>query len=243
MRLILTALIAIVLTPAAVGQTATMPGPADDTFRKTFDALTAALKAKNFQTVTSLMTAATRKAITQDVPPSKHAAFFANALSTMPTSYDVESVSVSKDGKSATMMLVGMVPVPPDEQQSQKLPPEQKKEITVQFARETGVWKIGPIMFGGDPDQRPRPKDLNMGQRGDYSEQANTDMGGPIVRIEKQDTGTVYVIRIFDEEDAVFVPAAQVSPDFVAGAIISFHAAKNENDPLKYWAESAKLEK
>jgi len=25
--------------------------------------------------------------------------------------------------------------------------------------------------------------------------------------------------------------------------VVSFHAAQNANDPLKYWAESAKLEK
>jgi len=53
----------------------------------------------------------------------------------------------------------------------------------------------------------------------------------------------VYVVRVVDEEDAVFVPAALVSANFVTGKVISFQAAQNANEPLKYWAESAKLEK
>jgi hypothetical protein len=61
--------------------------------------------------------------------------------------------------------------------------------------------------------------------------------------MEKQEAGTVYVIRVVDEEDAVFVPAALVTSNFVTGAVISFRAAKSETDPLKYWAESAQLEK
>jgi hypothetical protein len=68
-------------------------------------------------------------------------------------------------------------------------------------------------------------------------------MGGVILRAEKQEAGTVYVIRVVDEEDAVYVQADMVSPDFVTGKVVSFHAAQNANDPLKYWAESAKLEK
>jgi hypothetical protein len=68
-------------------------------------------------------------------------------------------------------------------------------------------------------------------------------VGGIILRTEKQDAGSVYVVRVVDEEDAVFVPAALVSADFVTGKVISFHAAQNANEPLKYWAESAKLEK
>jgi hypothetical protein len=240
MRLILTGLTAIAIAAAVLGQPAAPSGQAPDTFRKPFDALIAALKAKDFPGATGLMTAQARRAITQQVPPSKHAAFFANALGTMPISYDVESVSVSNDGKTATMMLVGMVPA---EHGQQGQPAARKREITVEFAKEAGAWKIGPIQFGSDPDQRLRPKDLSMGQRSDYSAEFSTDMGGVILRIEKQEAGSVFVIRILDEEDAVFVPAAQVSPDFIAGAIVSFHAAKNENDPLKYWAESAKLEK
>jgi len=236
MRLILTGLTGVLFTMAAFGQT-------EATFRKTYDALVAGLKAKNFQAVMDQRSVASRKELAESVPPSQRAAFFASALEVMPSTYEVRSVTLSEDGKKGSMVLVGMVPVPLEVQKEEKLPPEQKIGVTLEFANEAGVWKIGEIVFGGDPGDRARPKDLNMGQRGDYGDAANTQVGGPILRIEKQAAGVVYVIRVVDEEDAVFVPAAQVSPDFVTGAVMSFRAAKHEKDPLKYWAESAELNK
>lgn len=245
MRLIFTGLIVIAMASSAFGQTSAAPIPTSDSLRKTFDACNDAVKAKNFQAVLAQMTGPTRKQIAAMIPPSQHTPFFLNAMLSVPTSYDVESVAQGKDGKSASMTLVAILPpLPPEFQEKGQVPGQpRKREITVQFALEAGLWKIASVETGSDPDQRARPKDLNMGARNDYSAEANTDMGGRIVRLEKQDNGTVYVIRILDEEDAVYVPTAVVSPDFVTGAIVSFHAANNEKDPLKYWAESAKLEK
>jgi hypothetical protein len=247
MRFIFTGLIATVLATASFGQSAASPTPTADSLRKTFDACNDAIKAKNFQGVLSQMSSATRKQIAAMIPPAQHTPFFLNAMLRVPISYEVESVAPGKDGKSASLMLLAMLPpIPPDMQESEKSEAAgqpRKRELTVVFAREAGLWKISAVNTGIDPDQRPRPKDLKMGQRADYNAESNTDMGGVIQRIEKQDAGTVYVIRILDEEDAVFVPADHVSPDFVTGVVISFHAAQNQNDPLKYWAESAKLEK
>lgn len=231
----------ILITFAAAAFSLSASAQADDPFRKTFDACVAAIEAHDFPEVLSFMTAASRKQIATQIPPSQHAAFFANANATMPRSYEVESVTVGKDGKKASMLLVGMVPVSSEEQKAQGLPPQQKTELTVEFEKESGLWKIGPILFGGNPDKRPKPADMNMGRRGDYNDEANTQIGGIILRFEKQADGTVYVIRVVDEEDAVFVPADKVLPTFIPGAILSTQAAQNQKDNLKYWAESAKL--
>jgi hypothetical protein len=225
-------------TMAAFGQT-------EDTFRKIYDGYIAGLKAKDFQAIVKLRTADQQKELTEGVPAERVAAYqaglFEQSLQVMPVAYEVRFVKLSKDGNSASMVLVGMVPVPAEAQKEANLPPEQQIRLTVAFAKEAGVWKMGEMRFGSEPDENARPKDLRMGQRGDYSAQANTDIGGEIQRIEKQAAGTVYVIRVVDEEDAVFVPAAHVSADFVPGAIVSFHAAKHGKDSLKYWAESAAL--
>ena len=238
MRLILTLITGAMLTMAAFGQT-------DDTFRKTYDAYIAGLKAKDFQAIVKLRTADQQKELTEGVPPGRdaayHAAFFEQSLQVMPVSYEVRFVKLAKDGSHARMVVVGMVPVPVEAQKEANLPPEQKVRVTVAFAKEGGAWKMGEFTFGSEAEDSARPKDLKMGQRGDYSGAANTDIGGEIQRVEKQAAGTVYVIRVVDEEDAVFVPAAHVAADFVVGAIVSFHAAKHEKDPLKYWAESAAL--
>ncbi|MGA2653079.1 MAG: hypothetical protein ABSF28_21365 [Terracidiphilus sp.] len=180
------------------------------------------------------------------IPPSQHTPFFLNAMMMVPSSYEVGSVSESKDGKSASLVMVAVLPPMPPEFRDQKdSDGPRKRELTVAFTREAGLWKIAIASqsVGDDPDKRLRPEDLIMGLRSDYSSGAKTDMGGVILRAEKQDAGTVYVIRVVDEEDAVFVPSELVSADFVTGKVISFHAAQNANDPLKYWAESAKLEK
>ncbi|MGD0346956.1 MAG: hypothetical protein ABSA85_09375 [Terracidiphilus sp.] len=238
MRTFLALLLGAMVTITAFGQT-------EDTFRKIYDAYIAGVKAKDFQAMVKLRTADQRKELTEGVPAGRlaayHAALFEQSLQVMPVSYEVRFVRLSKDGNHARMVIVGMVPVPVEAQKEANLPPAQKVRVTVAFAKEAGVWKMGELSFGSEAEDSARPKDLNMGQRGDYSEQANTDIGGEIQRIEKQAAGTVYVIRVVDEEDAVFVPAAHASPDFVVGAIVSFRAAKHANDTLKYWAESAEL--
>ena len=76
-----------------------------------------------------------------------------------------------------------------------------------------------------------------MGSRADYAGSAATELSGTVLRLEKQDAGTVYVVRRVDEEDAVFLPKAKVSVDFVPGAVISFHTAQHKSAKLKYWAE------
>lgn len=244
MRLLLTGLTALALASSAWGQPAPVQGPTGDSLRKTFDACNDAIRSKNFQGVMAQMTAATRKQLVAMIPPSQHTPFFLNAMLMVPDSYEVESASESKDGKSASLVMVAVLPpMPPEFREKNDSDGPRKRELTVVFTREAGLWKIASQSVGDDPDKRPRPKDLIMGQRSDYSAGANTDMGGVILRTEKQDAGTVYVIRVVDEEDAVFVPAEFVSAEFVTGKVISFHAAQNANDPLKYWAESAKLEK
>jgi ketosteroid isomerase-like protein len=238
MRLILAGMIGAILTMTAFGQS-------DDTFCKIYDAYIAGVKAKDFQAIVKLRTADQQKELTEGVPPGRdeayHKALFEQLAQVTPLSYELRFVTLSKDGNHARMVVVGMVPVPPEAQKEAGLPPEQKMRVTVAFAKEAGAWKMGELSFGSEAEDSAKPKDLKMGTRGDYSEAANTDMGGEIQRLEKQASGTVYVIRVGEEEDAVFVPAAHVSADFVAGAIVSFHAAKHGKDPLKYWAESAQL--
>jgi hypothetical protein len=286
--------------------TMTAFGQTDDTFRKIYDAYIAALKAKDFEAIVNLSTAdqqdwlnhplncGTVPTILEKAPPGdvlayNLAGFFAQSLSHMPNPYEVRFVQLSKDGKKARMVMVGVIPPVEEVQRANKLPAKRKREKdmspeelydyysytpfqpprkvrdAVVFAEEAGVWKMGQQTLDGEPEDNARPKDLNMGQRGNYSDEANTDLRWEIQRVEKQAAGTVYVVRVvdkstpsgvqwspglqsfvytlrvLDEEDAVFVPAAHVSSDFVSSAILSCRAAKHKKDPLKYWAESVEL--
>jgi hypothetical protein len=234
MRFILAALTGVVLTMTAFAQP-------EDSLRKTYDAVIAALKAKNVTAVAQLSTAEKRNMLKEFLPSTEYDTFCVDALKGLPSPYKVLYVQASKDGKMARMVVEGMAPVPPEMQKEEHLPPERKVQASIDFELEAGAWKMGNTTLYVEDDKLPRPADLKMGQRGDYDGQANTNLGGQIQRMEKQAAGTVYVINVVSEEDAVFVPAALVSPDFVPGAIVSFYAAVHGKDPLKYWAESAEL--
>lgn len=233
MRLLLTGM---VLTMAALAQT-------DVTLQKTYDAYLAALKANDVQAVLKQMTKEGGEGLASWAPPAKLGALLKDiAKDTVPSSYEMQFVWRSKDGKQAAMM--ALAAVPPDSFHAPKgheAGPDVKAEVTVSFAQEGGVWKVGDVKIDRGVSERPKPKDLNMGKRDDYRDDVNTSLGGVILRLEKQAAGTVYVIKLVNEEAAVFLPAAKVSPDFVPGAIISFDASAHDHDPQKYWAESAAL--
>jgi|SRR5208283_4759310 len=230
MRLIFAGL---VFTMAAFTQT-------DAAFQKIYDSYLAALKTNNFQAVKTQVSSELWEQFTSWAPPSKRAGLMASiAKDTVPSSYEVQFVRRSKDGKKASMMVVGMFA--PDSFHAPEGGPEEKAEATISFVQKAGVWKVGDVKIDRNLSTRPKPQDLNMGQREDYRDAVNTRLGGVILRLEKQAAGTVYVIKVVDEEDAVFLPEAKVSPDFVRGAIVFFDASQHEHDPLKYWAESAEL--
>jgi len=224
----------MVFTMVALAQT-------DATLQKTYDSYLAALKANDVQAVLKQMTKESGEGLASWAPPAKLGALLKDiAKDTVPSSYELQFVWRSKDGKRAAMM--ALAKVPPDSFHAPKgheAGAEVKAEVTVSFAQEAGVWKVGDVKIDRSINERPKPKDLNMGKRDDYRDRANTTLGGVVLRLEKQAAGTVYVIKLVDEEAAVFLPAAKVSPAFVPGSIISFDAASHDNDPQKYWAESA----
>ena len=82
-----------------------------------------------------------------------------------------------------------------------------------------------------------------MGVRTDYKDGASTELGGPILRIDKQAGGTVFVLRMLDEEIAAWVPQRLVKPEFTVGKILVLRGASHQQDPQKFWAEEASLHK
>ena len=75
-----------------------------------------------------------------------------------------------------------------------------------------------------------------MGTRANYKDGTNTEVGGPVVRAEKQAAGTVYVIRVLDDEVAAFVPARLVQPAFGPGKILVLRGVPHKQDARKFWA-------
>ena|SRR5271165_1143875 len=209
-------------------------------FTGIYDSYLAAVKSGSYSKVSTFLSAEVRDQIKT---PELQAEYMEMMKQMAPVRYETEFVNVSKDGQTADVDLIVTFAVPEQVQKEQKLPPTQRGEMSLKFVKEAGQWKMGPPLLMGDPDKRARPKDLNMGSRADYAEGANTELGGTILKTEKQSAGTVYVLRLPGEEDAVFVPSAKVSDAFVPGSILVVHGAANKTDKLKLWAEDAALYK
>jgi len=209
-------------------------------FTRIYDSYLAAVKSGSYSRASAFLSAEVRD---QLPTPETQASYIEMVQQLVPIHYETEFVNLSKDGQTADVNLIVTLAVPEQVQKQEKLPPTQRAEMVLKFVKEAGQWKMGPPLLLGDPDKRARPKNLNMGTRTDYAEGANTEVGGPILKMEKQAAGTVFLLRLPDEEIAVFVPAAKVSGEFVPGSILVVHGAENKTDKLKVWAEDAALYK
>ena len=207
-------------------------------FTRVYDAYLAAVKKGTFREVSAFFSQELKEQIKTSDDQQE---FMMMAKFMVPASYEPLFLTMSNGGQKAEAQVIATINVPPDIQKEQKLPPTQRLELILNFVKEGGQWKYATPTILGDPDQRARPKDLKMGSRSDYKESSNMEMGGQILRLEKQDAGTVYVIRVLDEEIAAFVPAAKVSSEFVPGRVIVLRGGEHKSDKLKFWADEVSL--
>jgi hypothetical protein len=208
-------------------------------FTRIYDAYLAAVKKGAYREVSAFFT----KELKEEVKaPDDQDWYMTMAKLMLPVSYEPTFLTMTDGGQKADVQVIATINVPEDVQKEQNLPPTQRQELTLKFEKQDGQWKWAGSTMLGDPDQRARPKDLNMGSRSDYREGSHTQIGGQILRLEKQAAGTVYLIRMFDEEEAAFVPAAKVSSEFVAGRVLVLSGAEHKSDKLKFWADEASLQ-
>lgn len=207
-------------------------------FTRIYDAYVAAVRKGTFHEVSAFFSQELKKEL-NDPDDQERYMMFAKAMA--PASYETLFLTMTNGGHKAEVEVIVTTNVPEDVQKERNLPPTERLELTLNFVREGGQWKWdGPTILG-DPEKRARPKDLKMGSQSDYKEGSNIEMGGQILRLEKQAAGTVYVIRVLDEEIAVFVPAAKVSGEFVPGRVLMLRGAEHKSDKLKFWADEASL--
>lgn len=228
--------LAFLLLVAACGNL--LQAQSAEEFTKIYDSYLAAVKTGSYEQASAFLSSEVRDSLKT---PADQTEYMEMVKQMDVVHYETQYVSVAKDGQKADVDLIVTVAVPEQAQKEQKLPPTRRGEVILKFVKEGGQWKMDSPLLLGDPDQLPRPKDLDMGSRSDYAEGANTEVGGPILKAEKQTAGTVYLLRQPNQVIAVFVPAAKVSTAFVSGSVLVVHGAENKNDKLKIWAESAEL--
>ena len=208
-------------------------------FTRVYESYLAAVKSGDFRAVSALSSQELRNEIKT---PDDQQEYMMMAKYMAPESYETLFLTMADGGRTAELQVIMTVRLPEEIRKEQNLPPTQRAEVILKFVKEGGQWKWGGSMVLGDPDQRARPKDLVMGERKDYKEDSDMQMSGQVLHVEKQAGGTVFVVRVLDEEIATFVAAAQVSAKFVPGCVLVFRGAEHKSEPLKFWADEVELD-
>jgi len=208
---------------------------------KIYESYRAALKARNLDAALAHLNNKVREETRQELRDPDNQTLFFEFFA--PLSYETVGITRSKSGQKATLYFVGTFRVPEEAQKESKTGPTTRMEYFIEFQKEGGLWKMGVPMITGNPDEIARPADLDMGVPADYAEGSFATVSGRIVKLEPAKQGTIYVIRVTDEEIAVWVrPEVKYeASEFIPGQIVEFEGSFHKGDKRKMLAETAKL--
>lgn len=237
-------MLVLLLSLAAVLAPRPARAQTDEQFRKVYDEFSAAMKAGSLPRLLAVLTPARAKVVKKEcADPAEKAAGFAMGASMQPTSYEIVGRTPCKGGKKVIIYLIGTFEVPPDVAKARDIPEKSRNEISVDFHRVGKVWKMDTPSYGGDPDKVKRPKDLKRGDLSKYKDDAETSLGGRVLRVETTDETVAVILRVLDEENVVFLPPAAEAlaagfhlADYTPGQIVEFSARPHKKDKLKYLA-------
>ncbi len=124
--------------------------------------------------------------------------------------------------------------------------PKMRAEQSVSFKKQTGAWKLDSMLMLADPDKIKRPKDF-VWDKSNADMDRDGNIGGRIVRTEFNPDHTLVVLRVMDEEIAVFLPVKKVledsgepMDDFAPWKLHEFSGHPHKTDSLKFFATSGK---
>jgi hypothetical protein len=214
----------------------------DPEFGRIFDAYNVAANKGDVNTMLSLSTTERQKEISGQIKGKKDRAnFLLISRAQVPESYQIQHVSRGQSGQSATLYLVGQFSALPEMQR-----PRLRMEELISFKRENGLWKIDKALPLGDPDKIQRPQDLTYDPQ-DANLNATGEIAGRILKTEFQPGYTLVLLRVMDEEHAVFLPAKEALEK--AGVplksldpwnLYQFSGHPHKSETLKFFATSGK---
>ncbi|MGP8050624.1 MAG: hypothetical protein ACLPYB_08425 [Desulfobaccales bacterium] len=190
----------------------------------------------------SLSTTERQKGISEQIKGKKDRAYFLLiSRAQVPESYQIQHVSRAQSGQSVTLYLLGQFSAMPEMQR-----PRLRMEELISFKKENGAWKIDKALPLGDPDKIQRPRDLTYDPQ-EANLNATGEIAGRIVKTEFKPGYTLVLLRVLDEEHAVFLPAKEVIEK--AGMrresldpwnLYQFSGHPHKGDTLKFFATSGK---
>lgn len=208
-----------------------------------FDAYNVAAKAGEVDKMISLRTAEVREEIRRDIKKKEDRELFVLlGRAQTPESYEAQHVAVARDGKTATLYMLAQYAAMPEVKR-----PRSRMEASITFNKENGKWKMKSLLPLGEPDKVTRPKDLNYNPKAADLDREGS-IGGRIVKIEFKPGYTLVMVRVMDEENAVFLPNKEklqesgISLEELAPwNIFEFSGHPHKKDKLKFFATGGKL--
>jgi hypothetical protein len=191
----------------------------------------------------SLRTIEQQKDINKEIVKKQDRDYFLLlARAQIPESYEVEHVTWSGNGQSAILYLLGQFPAMREIDR-----PRTRMEEMISFKKEDGKWKIHTALPLGDPDKVKHPGDLTYAPE-DADRDVSGNIGGRIVKTEFYPGYTLVLVRVLDEENAVFLPAKEVLQragvpleDLEPWKIQEFSGHPHKSDKQKFFATGGKL--
>jgi hypothetical protein len=205
-----------------------------------FDAYNGFAKTGDVDKMLALRTAAVEKEIRSQIKKKRDREdFVMMGRAQVPSSYEVQHVTWGKDGKSADLYALWHLP-PMKEIDRLK---QADVEVLLVFKMEKGKWKMDNILPLADPSQIKRPKDLVYNEKDADEGVTSASVAGRIVKLEFQPDHTLVIVRVMDEEIAVFLPRKETLAkagvnfdDFAPWKMREFTGYPHKTDKLKFFA-------
>ncbi len=167
-----------------------------------FETYCANAKAGDVDAMLSLRTTSAREAIREQIRDKKDRDYFLLiGRAQAPESYEVQHVAWSGDGNRAELYAVLQLPA-----MKQIDRPRTRMEMRMTFARENNAWKLGDLLPLGNPDEIKRPTDLSYRESDAKRDVTAAEVAGRVVSIDFRSDHTLIMLRVMNEEVAVFLP-------------------------------------
>jgi hypothetical protein len=210
--------------------------------KNVFDKYNSAMKEGDFNKILFYCTNDLKKEILSQVTTKKDQDdLILNGKIQIPESYEIQHVASDKDSLKVTVYVIMQFSA------MQEIGRDRSRiECEIHYKKESDIWKIESVWFLNDPDKIIHPKDYTY-NLGDAAMDKDGNIGGRIVRTEFLPDYTLVILRVLDEENAVFLPPQKdlvkngISiKDLYPWNIYEFTGHPHITDKLKFFAVSGK---
>jgi hypothetical protein len=234
--LILVFILSILWSPFCPGQTQR------STFKEIFESYNKARQEGIFEKIISFYTSEVQNEITSQVKSEEERKeFLSSGKVLIPESYEILHMEAGKDSQSYILHTILQF------SEMKEIKRERSRiECDIHYKKENNQWKLESLWYLTDPDKIVRPHDFTFN-----SDQADLDkegsIGGRIVRTEFNPGYTIVIIRVLDEENAVFFKSKEellregISlKELEPWKVYEFSGHPHKTDKLKFFATSGK---